>query len=243
MRPFNLQAERSMQNKPHAAVNQTARQEIRHTPARRVVRPTGGIFRGRFPSRKSGRTVAFESLIERDALLLFEFSRGIVSYREQPYSIHYPLDGRTRKYTPDFELTLASGAVLLVEVKPEEKALAADEQRRLRRIGEHFSELGVAFRVLMDTQIRRGALLRNLNTLFPYLDNTLSELQRRLAVAPLLDEPFLTVAHAGHRLGSTQNVWRLLAQDLLTCDMNQPLSGSTELSIQNCEPCDEELYF
>lgn len=232
-----------MQNKPHATVSTTARQGAHHTPARRVVRPTGGIFRGRFPSRKSGRTVAFESLIERDALLLFEFSRGIVSYREQPFSIYYPLGGSSRKYTPDFELTLVSGAVLLIEVKPEEKALAADEQRRLRRIGEHFSELGLPFRVLMDTQIRRGALLRNLSTLFPYLSNALSGLQRRLAVAPLLDEPFLTVAHAGRRLGSTQDVWRLLAQDLLTCDMNQPLSESTELSIQNREPCDDELHF
>jgi len=121
MRPFNLQAEQFMQNKPYATVNTTPRQGIHHTPARRVVRPTGGIFRGRFPSRKSGRTVAFESLIERDALILFEFSRGIVNFREQPYSIYYPFEGRSRKYTPDFELTLASGAVLLIEVKPEEK--------------------------------------------------------------------------------------------------------------------------
>lgn len=232
-----------MQNKPHAAVSPTARQGIHHTPARRVVRPTGGIFRGHFPSRKSGRTVEFESLIERDALLLFEFSRGIVSYLQQPYSIYYPFEGRTRKYTPDFELTLASGAVLLIEVKPEEKALAPDEGRRLRRIGEHFSELGVPFRVLTDTQIRRGALLPNLSTLFPYLGKALSGLQRRLAVATLLDEPFLTIAHARHRLGSAQEVWRLLAQDLLTCDMRQPLSESTALSIQNREPSDEELYF
>lgn len=232
-----------MQNKPSAAVSPTARQGSHHTPARRVVRPTGGIFRGRFPSRKSGRTVAFESLIERDALLLFEFSRGVVSYREQPYSIYYTFEGKSRKYTPDFELTLTSGALLLVEVKPEEKALAPDEARRLRRIGEHFSELGVPFRVLTDTEIRRGALLPNLNTLFPYLGTAPSGLQRRLAVAPLLDESFLTVAHARLRLGSTPEVWRLLAQDILICNMREPLNESTALSIQNCEPSDEELYF
>ncbi|WP_408283113.1 TnsA endonuclease N-terminal domain-containing protein [Paraburkholderia aspalathi] len=116
----------------------TAKQGIHHTPARQVVRPTGGIFRGRFPSRKSGRSVAFESLIERDALLLFEFSRGVASCREQPYSIRYTFEGRSRKYTPDFELSLASGAVLLIEVKPEDKALAPDEGRRLRRIGSIF---------------------------------------------------------------------------------------------------------
>ncbi|WP_161792347.1 TnsA endonuclease N-terminal domain-containing protein [Burkholderia sp. A9] len=232
-----------MQNNPHAAVSPMARQGIHHTPARQVVRPTGGIFRGRFPSRKSGRSVAFESLIERDALLLFEFSRGVISYREQPYSIYYLFDGRSRKYTPDFELTLASGAVLLIEVKPEEKALAPDEVRRLRRIEEHFSELGVPFRVLTDAQIRSGGLLPNLNALFPYLSKPMSGLQRRLAVAPLLHEPSLTVAHARVRLGSTAEVWRFLAQDLLACDLRQPLSELTALSIQNREPSDEELYF
>ncbi|SED49955.1 TnsA endonuclease N terminal [Burkholderia sp. WP9] len=232
-----------MQNKPHAAVDMTVKQGIHHTPARQVVRPTGGIFRGRFPSRKSGRSVAFESLIERDALLLFEFSRGVASYREQPYSIRYTFEGRSRKYTPDFELSLASGAVLLIEVKPEDKALAPDEGRRLRRIGEHFAELSAPFQVLTDTQIRRGALLRNLNTLFPYLDKPLTALQRRLALAPLLDEPLLTVSNARARLGSTAEVWRLLAQDLLACDLHEPLNEATILTIQNSEPSDAELYF
>jgi hypothetical protein len=187
--------------------------------------------------------VAFESLIERDALLLFEFSRGVAGYREQPYAIHYTSEGRSRRYTPDFEVTLASGAVLLIEVKPEEKALAPEEGRRLRRIGEHFSELGVPFRVLTETEIRRGALLRNLNTLFPYLGKPLTGLQRRLAVAPLLDEPFLTLSHARARLGSIAEVWRFLAQDLLTCDLGQQLSELTALTIQNGEPSDDELYF
>ncbi|WP_051180261.1 TnsA endonuclease N-terminal domain-containing protein [Caballeronia insecticola] len=134
-----------MQNKPHAAVRPTARQGIHHVPARQVVRPTGGIFRGRFPSQKSGRTVAFESLIERDALLLFEFSRGVVSYREQPYSIYYSFEEKTRKYTPDFELTLASGAVLLIEVKPEEKALAPDEKDGSGVLGNIFPSLAYLF--------------------------------------------------------------------------------------------------
>lgn len=232
-----------MQNKPHAAVAPTARQGIHHTPARQVVRPTGGIFRGRFPSRKSGRSVAFESLIERDAVLLFEFSRGVVRYREQPYSIHYTFEGRPRRYTPDFELTLASGAVLLIEVKPEEKARAPEEEGRLRCIGEHFSELGLPFRVLTDIHIRRGTLLRNLNMLFPYLGRPMSGLQRRLAVAPLLDQPFLTVSQARDRLGSIAEVWRFLAQDLLTCDLRQQLTESTHLIIQNQEPGDDELHF
>ncbi|MDF0499980.1 TnsA endonuclease N-terminal domain-containing protein [Burkholderia cenocepacia] len=233
-----------MQNKLHAAVGPTARQEIHHTPARQVVRPTGGIFRGRFPSRKSGRSVAFESLIERDALLLFEFSRGIASYREQPYSIWYLFDGKSRRYTPDFELTLISGTPLVIEIKPEEKTLIPDEARRLRRIHEHLASLGVAFRVLTDTQIRTGSRLSNLGTLLPYLGKPMSALQRRLAAEPLRENSSpLTVAHASRCLGSTAEVYRLIAEDVLGADLHQRLSDSTALFIQDRDPSDEELYF
>ncbi|WP_144063297.1 hypothetical protein [Caballeronia insecticola] len=71
----------------------------------------------------------------------------------------------------------------------------------------------------------------------------MSGLQRRLAVAPLLDEQMLTVGRASARLGSTAAVWQFLAQDLLTCDLRQPLRESTALFVQIREPNDEELYF
>lgn len=57
--------------------------------SRRVITRSGRHFRGRYPSRKLGRMVAFESLIERDVILLLEFSRGVLSYQEQPTRIAY----------------------------------------------------------------------------------------------------------------------------------------------------------
>ena len=77
-----------------------------HLRAREVVKPTGTIMRGNFPSRKNGRMVQHEGLLERDAIYLFEASYRIKQYREQPITIHYPDGARLRRYTPDFELVL-----------------------------------------------------------------------------------------------------------------------------------------
>ena len=50
--------------------------------------------------------VEWESLLERDAILLFEFSPGVVSYQEQPAEILYELEGVIHRYYPDFEVIL-----------------------------------------------------------------------------------------------------------------------------------------
>ncbi len=62
-------------------------------PVRKVVTPSGRKVRGYFPSKKMGRMVAWESQIELDAILLFEFSPGVISFQEQPEKIQYYVNG------------------------------------------------------------------------------------------------------------------------------------------------------
>lgn len=49
--------------------------------SRNVITRRGRGFRGNFPSRKLGRMVAGESLVELLAILLWEFSPGVLTYR------------------------------------------------------------------------------------------------------------------------------------------------------------------
>lgn len=53
---------------------------IPHQRAREILRPTGGIVRGKFPSRKNGRMVQHEGLLELDASVErtspFDFSQS-----------------------------------------------------------------------------------------------------------------------------------------------------------------------
>jgi hypothetical protein len=89
-----------------------------HQRAREVISPSGGIMRGKFPSRKNGRMVHHEGLLELDAIYLLEASPLVTGYREQPTTITYPDGDRVRRYTPDLEVTLDGGASVWIEVKP-----------------------------------------------------------------------------------------------------------------------------
>ena len=55
--------------------------------ARRVITRSPTRTVGRFPSLKCGRTIHWESQLERDFVLRLEFDEGVVSYREQPETI------------------------------------------------------------------------------------------------------------------------------------------------------------
>ena len=79
--------------------------------SRNVVTRSGQRIRGYFPSHKCGQMIAWESLLERDAILLLEFSQGVVSYRHQPFVIDYSDGEQMRKYYPDFEVVLEGGEV------------------------------------------------------------------------------------------------------------------------------------
>lgn len=107
------------------------------SPSSRVrepVKPTTGRVVGYFPSVKNNRSIAWESQLEQKACYVFEFSPEIIKYREQPLSIYYRLNGELLRYTPDFELTLLSGELIYVEVKPGAKLQTQELQEKLGAI-------------------------------------------------------------------------------------------------------------
>lgn len=63
-----------------------------HTRVRETIKPTGTILRVKVPSKKNGRMAHAESFLEREAIFLFEASHHVLRYREQPITIHYPVD-------------------------------------------------------------------------------------------------------------------------------------------------------
>jgi hypothetical protein len=54
---------------------------------------------GSFASRKNGRMGGFESLLEKEYMLLLDFDDNVESFEEQPVTI--PVPGVVRGYTPD----------------------------------------------------------------------------------------------------------------------------------------------
>ncbi|MDT4289526.1 TnsA endonuclease N-terminal domain-containing protein [Methylomonas sp. MO1] len=137
-----------------------------HKRARNVITPSGGIVRGKFPSRKNGRMVHHEGLLELEAIYLFEASANIVRYREQPLTLHYPDGAKLRRYTPDFELVLTTGEIVLIEVKPVSSLGHDDVQHKLNCVAEHMRRSKMPFVILTDEVIRQEPRLSNLRWVY-----------------------------------------------------------------------------
>ncbi len=133
-----------------------------HQRARKIISPSGGIVRGKFPSRKNGRMVHHEGLLELDAIYLFEASPQIVRYREQPTTLHYPDGAKLRRYTPDFELLLITGEIVVVEVKPTRSLEDEEVRHKFDCIEEHMRRSIRPFVILTDKIIRQEPRLSSL---------------------------------------------------------------------------------
>jgi hypothetical protein len=188
-------------------------------------------MRGKFPSRKNGRMVHHEGLLELDAIYLFEASPRVVSYREQPQTIRFADGERLRRYTPDFELTLSNGELVLVEVKPCRSLQDAEVREKLEKVAAHFRRSAQQFAVLTDEMLRGEPRQTNVRSLYhqtplrwPTYAACVSALESLRSLGPL---PWSVVKQ---RLADRDvHPANLLFNGLLRCDLDTPLTGNTLL--------------
>ena len=141
-------------------------------PSRRVQAGRGNIC-ARYPSRKMGRVIQAESLIELAAVLDAEHDAAVTALLDQPgpVPVTYAVAGGRRKpylqsylHTPDF-LILRTSAFQLVECKPlkdlrrladkhPDRWVHADGRWRFVPGEEAAAELGYEYRVVTDADIR-----------------------------------------------------------------------------------------
>ena len=203
-----------------------------HRRARQVISPSGGIMRGKFPSRKNGRLVHHEGLLELDAIYLLEASPQVIRYREQPTTITYPDEGRVRRYTPDLEVILQGGARIWVEVKPAVFLAREDIRHKLQCVDAHLKRSGQAFVVLTDEVLRQEPRQTNVRAICH------QAMRVRLSVAfaqsalrrCAMDLP-VTLARATHLLAAHgADPYSLLMTGLLRCSLDAALSPETLLT-------------
>lgn len=193
--------------------------------ARKVVTRSGKRFRGKFPSVKLKRSVHWESLIERDALLHFDHHPLVISYQEQPSKeFYYNDEGQQRVCYPDFLLKLAGGDELLVEVKPKKKLRDKRTRQKLDLIARRFAEQGRAYRVLTEENIRREPLFGNLHLIREALLLNRSTDAPDEVLAVLKGDGVTSLGDLAHLLGSETAVLALIATGALRTDLEQSLS-------------------
>lgn len=221
------------------------------TLPQRKIKPTrrsvSGIyaFRGETP-------IQFESTLERDFLILTEYSREVLDVISQPAQIPFlGKNGQTFTYTPDFLVYYRLGNRLydnypkpvLVEVKPR-----GQWQKNWRKWSTKWKaairyarEQGWVFHLMDENRIRNQSL-DNIRFLERYKrmefprDETMWVLEnlRQMGSSPfhyLLSRHFMGI----YRAQGVSLLWHLLATRQLDCDITRPLNENTELWV----PTDE----
>ena len=213
----------------------------------RVRNPVGRSFksiRGKYPSRKMGRMIQWESQLERDAILLLEYSSGILAYQEQPRKIIYVIDDKIKTYFPDFEVLHIDRRQGYIEVKPHEIARRPDQVERFTRITDKFADEGSYFMVLTEKNIRKEHLLSNLRLADRHRSGSIRPCrwaeQRHLFKHILVT----TFVDAQLRLQGIEHVWALIADGIFITDLNNEITAQTNLLINHTREKDAtNIYF
>ncbi|HYN54219.1 MAG TPA: TnsA endonuclease N-terminal domain-containing protein [Methylotenera sp.] len=210
---------------------------------RKVVTRGGRKFRVLFPSKKLRRYVECESLLERDGMLIVEFSPGVVRYQEQPVLIEYEEDGEMRRYYPDLEVVLISGEIIHIEIKPASKLISVEIKNKFNAIKAYYDRIGRRFIILLDSHIRVEPRLSNLKRIAtgycrPEHYASLVETATRL----VKDDLSFTVPRLAQIL-KLSHVLALIGDGTLCCELNKDLfAADNYLRLSNGEDDDSLLF-
>lgn len=78
-------------------------------------------FSGEYFASCMGRHVGFESWLERDQLMMLDFSPRVESFAAQPFWLSWQSGDRTRRHAPDFFVRMVDGRGVVVDVRADDR--------------------------------------------------------------------------------------------------------------------------
>lgn len=134
----------------------------------RLVHSNGTSIRG-VVTNKAGRTVQFESWLERSLLLRLERDPMVKDYGSQPEAFKFvDDDGKEHTYVPDFIVWRSDGAVEIHEVSTSHHQTRSPAQRRMEAGRKICQARGWRYLVHEEADLPQGSELANLLALYTY---------------------------------------------------------------------------
>lgn len=184
-------------------------------------------FPGLWWSSTTQDLVGYESWLERDRVMLLDFSREVVAFSSQPFWLTWRAGAELRRHAPDYFARLADGSRLVIDVR-------ADDDIGLRD-AEAFAATGEACASIGWSYERVGApdpvLVVNLRWLSDYkhprtLDPACAATLRAALARPLALMDAARIA--GDPMAVLPSLFHMLWSGSLQADLStSPLSGST----------------
>ena len=205
------------------------------------------VVTGAFASRKCAAMAQFESLLEKDYMLLLDFDERVETFEAQPVRI--PVPGVPQGYVPDvlvhFHADPDTGEIpppLLVEVKhtADLHRNAAKYAAKFAAARDYAAHQGWQFAIIDQTQIRTPRL-DNLKFLRAYREVQLSNDDESRVLLLLQQQDGASFADVVEQLASSEAaklhwmavLWAMVAQQKLHTCLDEPLSQQASLKL----PC------
>jgi hypothetical protein len=187
-------------------------------------------FPGLYFAACTGRHVGFESWLERDHMMLLDFSPQVRAFSAQPFWLLWPSGGRVRRHAPDIFVRLADGGGLVVDVRADDKIEPEDAEAfevtaaACESAGWGYRRVGVPDPVLA-ANVRWLAGYRHPRCLRGEYQAGL--LEAFAAPVPLLDGAL----SVGDRIAVLPSVFHLMWTGVLAADLaSAPLDGRSLVS-------------
>ena len=206
------------------------------------------------------KTIWFESTLERDFLLKQEFDDNVVDVVSQPITIPYTTElGNESTYTPDFLVQLSCASYfspslfpnpILIEIKPREKLIKdwVKLKPKFKAAIAFCREKGWDFKLMDEARIY-DTYWKNLHFLKRYKrfavedgrrDSLINTLQK-IGSCTVTELPSFLYRDETNVLYAIHDIWALISQKHIKCDLNLPLTSHTPISINSGETLLEDL--
>lgn len=197
-------------------------------------RPGRRSCTGWYQSIKAGDGLPYESLLERDALLLLDVDPDVAHFTVQPETFAWTEAGRQRRYTPDIRLETVDGRIFYRQVKLA-KRLALDPTLggRLPGIEAECAARGAQHELWVDTDIRREPRLANARRLRAAIavlaEENLHVIRAIITRLPFPSSLGVAAEALGGRAVHVNIVLGMVAIGELAADLERPLDDNAVL--------------
>lgn len=201
--------------------------------ARRVISRSNSRVTGKYPGLKSRRMHYWESSLERDAFMLLDVSTEVVSFDEQPVTLHYGIGKKLRHY-PDVLVSYPNRQVF-VEIKTDREAQTEEIITRTAYLIPALAHHGYGYRIWTESEIRdRSFRLSNLRFLLRF-GRTEVELTRFEWLRQLFRKhaslPWKEIVGQPTDGGKLSALCRLILEGRLRIDLTRPILPESLISV------------
>ncbi|MEU0490775.1 TnsA-like heteromeric transposase endonuclease subunit [Nocardiopsis sp. NPDC006139] len=186
---------------------------------------------GRWWTATTGSHVGFESWLERDLLIGFDFDPTVTGIASQPFWLLWQQDGREHRHAPDFFLRHACGTGAVIDCRPADR-IGSREESVFANTARACSQAGWRFDVLHAPDPVRTA---NLRWLSGYRHPRCGRGDLARAAVGLAAEPVPVGELAGalgDPIATLPVVFHLLWHTRLETNLSVPLTENSQVTVR-----------